>query len=209
MVVAQVDIAMTIKKTIYCAGLVFMWHYALLKSVSSTYLHPLSAPHPTDPVCRPEAGVQQAPLQDRPALPVPLHLPVLHRQLQLRYTNTPSSYCSISTTYRTHTSKYDLFPLCCFMTLKIKKVFHLEEKVAVILTLLMPQFMWNWGLCERISCWWSAGASRGRGGKYWVCLKLNWIPSPIHNDVREMCKCWFNPHKNWCVKITRWSSTGG
>lgn len=39
---------------------------------------------PADPVRWPKAGVQQAPLQDRPALPLPLHLPVIYRQLQLR-----------------------------------------------------------------------------------------------------------------------------
>lgn len=38
-----------------------------------------------DSVCGPEAGVQQASVQDWPPLPLPLHLPVLHRQLQLRY----------------------------------------------------------------------------------------------------------------------------
>lgn len=39
---------------------------------------------PADPVCRSKTGVQQAPLQDRPTLPLPLHLPVVYRQLQLR-----------------------------------------------------------------------------------------------------------------------------
>lgn len=41
---------------------------------------------PADPVCRPKTGVQQAPFQDRPTLSLPLHLPVVHRQLQLRWT---------------------------------------------------------------------------------------------------------------------------
>ena len=57
---------------------------AAVKSVLRSDLCPFLLRPPTDPVCGPEAGVHQAALQDRPALPVPLHLPVLHRQLQLR-----------------------------------------------------------------------------------------------------------------------------
>lgn len=38
-----------------------------------------------DPVCGGQAGVQQVPHEDGPPLPVPLHLPVVHWQLQLRW----------------------------------------------------------------------------------------------------------------------------
>lgn len=37
-----------------------------------------------NPVCGGQAGVQQVPHEDRPPLPVPLHLSVIYRQLQLR-----------------------------------------------------------------------------------------------------------------------------
>lgn len=45
----------------------------------------------TDPVCRPKAGIQQAPDEDRPPLAVPLHLAVVDRQLQLRWVPPPTS----------------------------------------------------------------------------------------------------------------------
>lgn len=54
----------------------------------------------TDPVRRPEAGVQQTSHQNRPQVFVSLHLTVFYRQLQLRYDIVQAPKRTVDSHYR-------------------------------------------------------------------------------------------------------------